>query len=198
MEIHPSQRRFSCGLCRRNKAKCQRIRPDDPKCLRYTLANVLCDSGEQKKVGRPKRKELSSSSTVVGRPLIKRREQATKPKSQSKVTKESIDHNKWFTQNPPEFPGTCEAFTLTQAGRSLKSYGIEKRLGPLYEPSIHLSTSMTGTGRQKFLNDFERVHTDMVFRDDLLTMHKHDRSSGSSLELAVAHTTVAGGSPRMH
>ena len=59
-QIHASQRRVSCELCRKNKAKCRRLKPDDVKCLRCTLNNLACHSGQQRKVGRPKRKEIDS------------------------------------------------------------------------------------------------------------------------------------------
>ncbi|KAB8068267.1 C6 zinc finger domain protein [Aspergillus leporis] len=52
--IHPSQRRFSCEVCRRQKSKCQRIQRNDLKCARCTILRVECITGQQKKVGRPK------------------------------------------------------------------------------------------------------------------------------------------------
>jgi hypothetical protein len=63
-QVHPSQRRVSCELCRKNKTKCQRSQPDDTKCLRCALNDLVCDFGQQRKVGRPKRKEYVSSSAV--------------------------------------------------------------------------------------------------------------------------------------
>ena len=61
MDIHPSQRRISCEACRKSKTKCQRLRVDDVKCIRCTLANADCDTGTQRKVGRPKRKAVAFS-----------------------------------------------------------------------------------------------------------------------------------------
>lgn len=95
MEIHPSQRRFSCELCRKNKAKCQRIHPNDVKCVRCTLNNVVCDSGQQRKVGRPKRKEPTSSS-VVEIPVTK---QPKKLRSSTIAAKKSKDQRPLFIQN---------------------------------------------------------------------------------------------------
>jgi hypothetical protein len=71
-QVHLSQRRVSCEFCRNNKAKCQRVQPEDLKCLRCTLNNLVCDAGQQRKVGRPKRKESASSSA----PNTKRRKQS--------------------------------------------------------------------------------------------------------------------------
>jgi hypothetical protein len=53
--IHPSQRRLSCELCRKYKSSCRRQHPNDPKCTRCTMLGVECTSGQQKKVGRPRR-----------------------------------------------------------------------------------------------------------------------------------------------
>lgn len=61
MEIHPSQRRRSCELCRKTKTKCQRVAHSDLKCKRCTTLGANCDSGEQKKVGRPKGRVQKSS-----------------------------------------------------------------------------------------------------------------------------------------
>jgi hypothetical protein len=100
-EIHPSQRRLSCELCRKHKAKCQRIQPDDIKCIRCTLANVLCDSGQQGKVGRPKRKELASSSTLEKPPVTKRYKQSTY--TRTRVSRPE-DHDSLLAQDVPDFP----------------------------------------------------------------------------------------------
>lgn len=59
MNIHPSQRRFACEVCKKHKAKCQRLQQTDPKCSRCTMLGVECHAGSQKKVGRPKRSERS-------------------------------------------------------------------------------------------------------------------------------------------
>lgn len=92
MDLHPSQRRFSCELCRKSKARCQRIHPDDPSCVRCTLANALCHPGEQRKVGRPKRKAPGSPSAVASLPVTNRRKQSTNPSSRSQTNKQSRDH----------------------------------------------------------------------------------------------------------
>ena len=78
MELHPSQRRVSCELCRKAKAKCQRLQSDDPKCIRCTLNNVCCDVGQQRKVGRPKRKDPESfASEGRTRKVAKRQRKPT-------------------------------------------------------------------------------------------------------------------------
>lgn len=53
--VHPSQRRFSCESCRRIKARCQRLYPNDAKCARCRLLGLDCTTGQQKRVGRPRR-----------------------------------------------------------------------------------------------------------------------------------------------
>ncbi|KAL7923823.1 hypothetical protein ACQKWADRAFT_287941 [Trichoderma austrokoningii] len=58
--IHPSQRRFSCQACRKNKSRCQRLDRNDLKCARCTMLNVECIAGPQKKIGRPRRPKPSS------------------------------------------------------------------------------------------------------------------------------------------
>jgi hypothetical protein len=92
-KVHPSQRRVSCELCRKNKAKCQRVQPEDPKCLRCTLNNLFCHAGQQKKVGRPKRKEAASSSAVKKSRLTKPRRPANNPESVSPTADLSEDGN---------------------------------------------------------------------------------------------------------
>ncbi|KAM0706301.1 hypothetical protein Q7P35_005627 [Cladosporium inversicolor] len=57
MNIHPSQRRFACEVCKKNKAKCQRLQQTDLKCSRCMMLGVECRPGSQKKVGRPRRSE---------------------------------------------------------------------------------------------------------------------------------------------
>lgn len=53
--IHPSQRRLSCELCRKYKSSCRRQDPSDPKCTRCAMLGVECTTGQQKKIGRPRR-----------------------------------------------------------------------------------------------------------------------------------------------
>lgn len=105
MELHPSQRRVSCELCRKAKAKCQRLQPDDPKCVRCTLNNVCCHIGQQRKVGRPKRKDPASSSpssSSEGQTLTvaKRHKMSSKPASQSKDVVASGPNNDGPLQIP--------------------------------------------------------------------------------------------------
>jgi hypothetical protein len=104
MEVHPSQRRISCELCRRSKIKCQRMRPDDPKCVRCTLAKVDCHTGQQKKVGRPKRKAPTFSSESDHSPAFKRRKPSTNQRSKGISTNEVA-----AVQHVPEISETYEA-----------------------------------------------------------------------------------------
>jgi hypothetical protein len=103
MEVHPSQRRISCELCRRSKIKCQRMRPDDPKCVRCTLANVDCHTGQQKKVGRPKRKAFTSASAPEHSPAIERRKSSTNQRSREISSNEDA-----AVQHVPEISETYE------------------------------------------------------------------------------------------
>jgi hypothetical protein len=110
-EIHPSQRRISCELCRKHKAKCQRIQPDDIKCVRCTLADVLCDSGQQRKVGRPKRKEPALSSAVQKRPVARRHEQSKDTRIRVAATSRSKDQDSLFACSPPDVSDPCDSTT---------------------------------------------------------------------------------------
>lgn len=117
MDVHPSQRRFSCQLCRKNKAKCKRIKPDDLRCVRCTLADVICNLGEQKKVGRPKRKEPVSSSTVDNPQATRRPKQPRKPRSKkTRAAVQSKDDNPPPIQDHSCIPGTDQAFTHQYGG----------------------------------------------------------------------------------
>ena len=110
MEIHPSQRRLSCEHCRKAKAKCQRMKPDDIKCLRCTLANVLCNLGEQRKVGRPKRKELAPSPTVRGVLPAKRRNPSELLRSRLTAVDQSKTSSPLAVQGMSDFLGVDVAF----------------------------------------------------------------------------------------
>ncbi|KAI1013613.1 hypothetical protein LB503_010522 [Fusarium chuoi] len=70
---HPSQRRFSCDVCRKSKSRCQRIRPTDEKCARCSMLGVKCEIGQQKVPGRPRRKQAGKGSppTVQHLPVSK-------------------------------------------------------------------------------------------------------------------------------
>ncbi|CRK06848.1 hypothetical protein BN1723_006539 [Verticillium longisporum] len=54
--VHPSQKRISCEVCRKHKA--QRLSSSDAKCSRCTLLGVECVTGQQKKIGRPRRRPV--------------------------------------------------------------------------------------------------------------------------------------------
>ncbi|UPK89598.1 hypothetical protein LCI18_000533 [Fusarium solani-melongenae] len=60
--VHPSQRRISCQVCRKDKSRCQRLNRNDPKCARCTMLGVECTVGQQRNVGRPRRRPTTSTS----------------------------------------------------------------------------------------------------------------------------------------
>lgn len=62
--IHPTQRRLSCEICRKHKSRCRRLHPNDPKCTRCTIHGIECTSGQQKKVGRPRRADTPGSEAT--------------------------------------------------------------------------------------------------------------------------------------
>ncbi|KAJ3544979.1 hypothetical protein NM208_g2743 [Fusarium decemcellulare] len=62
--VHPAQRRFSCETCRKQKARCHRPNPNEPRCLRCILLDVECTSGQQKRVGRPRRAAQTAKSAA--------------------------------------------------------------------------------------------------------------------------------------
>ncbi|KAM5353610.1 hypothetical protein ACJ41O_000260 [Fusarium nematophilum] len=81
LSVHPSQRRFSCEVCRKDKSRCQRLNRDDPKCARCTLLGVECIVGQQKNVGRPRRTKTSTGpgSTVEHPPPVRLHSQPVPP-----------------------------------------------------------------------------------------------------------------------
>ncbi|KAH7002591.1 C6 zinc finger domain protein [Ilyonectria destructans] len=64
--IHPTQRRLSCETCRKHKSRCRRLHPNDPKCSRCTMHGIECTTGQQKKVGRPRRAVTPGSEVTKG------------------------------------------------------------------------------------------------------------------------------------
>ncbi|SPN99710.1 uncharacterized protein DNG_02561 [Cephalotrichum gorgonifer] len=59
--VHPTQRRFSCQVCRKHKSRCRRLHISDPKCARCMLLGIECLAGEQRRVGRPRRRGAASA-----------------------------------------------------------------------------------------------------------------------------------------
>lgn len=93
MNIHPSQRRFACEVCKKNKAKCQRLQQTDLKCSRCTMLGVECHAGSQKKVGRPKRSDRIVEQKVVkstSTPSDVRSRKANKERRQPPIRRKSI------------------------------------------------------------------------------------------------------------
>ena len=60
LEVHPSQRRVSCEICRKHKSRCRRLHINDLHCARCMLLGVECTVGIQNKVGRPRRAHASN------------------------------------------------------------------------------------------------------------------------------------------
>ena len=138
MELHPSQRRVSCELCRKNKAKCQRLQPDDPKCIRCTLNNVCCDVGQQRKVGRPKRKDPASlSSEGQNDNVPKRQRKSAKPASGSNVIVASRPDVNVSVRDPPGY--------LDGYGGPTQAYMHESDVSRCY-PDIQSSVSTSDPG----------------------------------------------------
>jgi hypothetical protein len=139
--VHPSQRRVSCELCRKNKAKCQRLQPEDPKCLRCTLNNLLCDAGQQKKVGRPKRKEAASSSAVKKSRLTKPRRPANNPESVSPTAALSKDGNETSVRALTASSNVDGSFTRIATAKHIPSHASH----PHAEVQSLVSTSVSST-----------------------------------------------------
>lgn len=62
--IHPSQKRFSCETCRNHKLRCLRQESDDSKCSRCARLGMVCVSGQQRRVGRPRRQAPAGGPRV--------------------------------------------------------------------------------------------------------------------------------------
>ncbi|KAH8704061.1 C6 zinc finger domain protein [Talaromyces proteolyticus] len=104
--IHPSQRRFSCELCRKHKSRCQRIQRYDLKCARCTILGAECIRGQQKKVGRPKQTAASAhdASKVPGfksRSTVK----VSRSKTFDQQSQQSQFNSPGRSGESPSFPG---------------------------------------------------------------------------------------------
>ncbi|KAF7559301.1 hypothetical protein G7046_g4855 [Stylonectria norvegica] len=55
---HPNQVRSACERCRRQKLRCLRQTASEPSCSRCTRLNLPCQSGPQRRVGRPPKRGL--------------------------------------------------------------------------------------------------------------------------------------------
>lgn len=153
MELHPAQRRVSCELCRKSKAKCERIQPDDLKCVRCLLANVLCESGRQKKVGRPKRTELASSSVDGNSPLARRRQQTAIPRSRPRprLANEQHGYASLLARDYTKLSGTQTPKThIHSSAEAAQPWGGN-------QPVLSMTNSATPTlewlGRAKAMDD---------------------------------------------
>ncbi|KFY28674.1 hypothetical protein V491_00349 [Pseudogymnoascus sp. VKM F-3775] len=93
VEIHPSQRRVSCEICRKHKSRCRRLHVNDLRCARCVLLGVECTAGRQNRVGRPRRsftsddkgskqplnKPVSTVNTAYTTPAVREHYQAKSP-----------------------------------------------------------------------------------------------------------------------
>ncbi|KFY28777.1 hypothetical protein V493_02757 [Pseudogymnoascus sp. VKM F-4281 (FW-2241)] len=93
VEVHPSQRRVSCEVCRKHKSRCRRLHVNDLRCARCVLLGVECTAGRQNRVGRPRRalasddksskqppnKSVSAVNTAYTTPAVGEHNQAKSP-----------------------------------------------------------------------------------------------------------------------
>ncbi|OBT53103.1 hypothetical protein VE04_08305 [Pseudogymnoascus sp. 24MN13] len=70
VEVHQSQRRVSCEICRKHKTRCRRLHVNDLRCARCVLLGVECTAGLQNKVGRPRRARASEDKSSKYSPNI--------------------------------------------------------------------------------------------------------------------------------
>ncbi|QKD57540.2 uncharacterized protein FOBCDRAFT_140488 [Fusarium oxysporum Fo47] len=61
--LHPSQRLFSCDVCRKQRSRCQRINQTDAKCTKCTILGLQCTGIQQKNMGRLRRMATSTNPT---------------------------------------------------------------------------------------------------------------------------------------
>lgn len=103
--VHPSQRRFSCEACRRQKSRCQRIKRNDAKCVRCTILRIECTTGQQKKVGRPKQ-AADPAQGVSKIPDAKSRSTVKRSRSKSLNRQKQQNEQKPPGRSPgfPSFP----------------------------------------------------------------------------------------------
>jgi hypothetical protein len=143
MNIHPSQRRFACEVCKKDKAKCQRLHHTDLKCSRCTMLGVSCDPGRQKKVGRPRRSECVSVHKVLkstGNSSDKNFREANKPYRQQPFGKQRIISPSGSLVKPSPKPLASQAETLTD---ELSFIRRPTQLTPLTRPASWNVSSWT-------------------------------------------------------
>ncbi|CCT75236.1 uncharacterized protein FFUJ_11259 [Fusarium fujikuroi IMI 58289] len=109
---HPSQRRFSCDVCRKSKSRCQRIKPTDEKCARCSMLGVKCEIGQQKVPGRPRRKQAGKGSPPAVQHLP-----VSKPVSPNALSQNATLMDDWSPfdwtgmlspkPSPPQMPATA-------------------------------------------------------------------------------------------
>jgi hypothetical protein len=121
-QVHPSQRRVSCELCRKNKTKCQRAQPEDINCLRCALNDLVCDFGQQRKVGRPKRKEDATSFSLDASRVTRRRKQSHHLNSTQTTVKQFAGHNDAFPRISTGNLDVDESSTRVPAAERLPSH----------------------------------------------------------------------------
>lgn len=108
MEVHWSQRRRSCEVCKKSKTRCQRLQPDDPQCVRCTILDVFCDPGQPKKVGRPKRNVSALPSDAESSSVKRRRPRSTFEITKSDAIERSINRRRTVLSGSSISSGTFE------------------------------------------------------------------------------------------
>jgi hypothetical protein len=138
MNIHPSQRRFSCEGCKKHKAKCQRLQQTDLICSRCTMLGVYCQPGSQKKVGRPKRSERIFEHKVLKSIPISsdvRSKKANKEYRQSLMSHQSILCPGGSDDRPVPILVTPRTTSSPITSHPLMSIRTPKELSLLTEPA---------------------------------------------------------------
>ena len=123
--VHPSQIRFSCEGCRKVKARCERLYPNDARCVRCTLLSLPCTAGQQKRVGRPRRAAPAnhgalkcpriSDSTVENQQAaqVKARNHGEKPSASHETSSsKSGNHQQDWSMSFPMGPSIATLVTV--------------------------------------------------------------------------------------
>ncbi|KAF5600577.1 hypothetical protein FPANT_2240 [Fusarium pseudoanthophilum] len=146
---HPSQRRFSCDVCRKSKSRCQRIRPTDEKCARCSMLGVKCEIGQQKVPGRPRRRQVGKGSppTVQQLPV-------GQPVSPNALPQNTAFMDEW---TPFDWTGMLSPKpSPPQVSATSVQEGIAASWGMGFTDIFDQSTTSWGTG-----GDLEYTYTDL-------------------------------------
>lgn len=154
------------------------MQPDDVKCIRCTLANVLCDTGQQRKVGRPKRKEPALTSTGEHPAVTKRRKTPTSQNPRRAAVNNSNDRDSFSIQDVPGFPDISESNKQCTEGDVLSHRYASGQ--PLVSTSIPISPDPEWLGFPTVMTDgWCRNMIPAATRGRVLTHSKLDLSPDS-------------------